>query len=107
MIRFPFLVVICYGRSEEVEHKLEQECGQVYSPVRNYKYFQQQPASKHPGGDDDDEQQRPKQHSFKYQSQPAQVQAPQISQAHIIQQEQANKETGKEYIPMERFRLSN
>lgn len=81
-------------RSEEVEHKLERECGQVYSPVRNYKYFQQQPASKCAAGEENDEQQRPKQHSFKYQSHAAQPPAQQINQAHNNQQEPANKDSG-------------
>lgn len=28
-------------RSEEVEEKLESECGQIYSPVKHYPFFQQ------------------------------------------------------------------
>lgn len=30
-------------RSEEVEHRLERECGQIYSPIKNHPFFQQQP----------------------------------------------------------------
>ncbi|XP_031618570.1 uncharacterized protein LOC116337810 isoform X4 [Contarinia nasturtii] len=28
--------------SEEVEHRLERECGQIYSPIKNHPFFQQQ-----------------------------------------------------------------
>lgn len=34
-----FVSHIC--RSEEVENKLERECGQIYSPIKNHPYFQQ------------------------------------------------------------------
>lgn len=30
-------------RSEEVDHRLERECGQIYSPIKNHPFFQQQP----------------------------------------------------------------
>lgn len=30
-------------RSEEVEHRLERECGQIYSPIKNHPFFQQMP----------------------------------------------------------------
>lgn len=29
------------NRSEEVENKLERECGQIYSPIQNHPFFQQ------------------------------------------------------------------
>lgn len=100
-------IPFCY-RSAEVENKLERECGQVYSPVRNYKYFQQQPSSKYPGGEDDDEQQKAKQHSFKYQSHQAQPQpqAPQINQAHNNQREPANKDSGRYWLFIRPYHLN-
>lgn len=34
-------------RSEEVDHRLERECGQIYSPIKNHPFFQQQPQPQH------------------------------------------------------------
>lgn len=40
---FNWNVNVCTFRSEEVEHRLERECGQIYSPIKNHPFFQQQP----------------------------------------------------------------
>lgn len=88
-IYFNFFFIANNSRSEEVEHKLERECGQVYSPVRNHKFFQHQSQPKQ----QQDEPQKPKQNQFKHH--PQQVQAQQTKVLINQQQhQQPKKESG-------------
>lgn len=66
------LIWFFFFRSEEVEHRLEREGGQIYSPIKNHPFFQQQhphhhqsqpkiqPAQAHPPTKSNQQQQKPK-----------------------------------------------
>lgn len=42
-LTFYGMIFVKFSSSEEVEHRLERECGQIYSPIKNHPFFQQVP----------------------------------------------------------------
>lgn len=81
--------------SEEVEHRLERECGQIYSPIKNHPFFQQQPqiqSQSYNSHQSHRDQQGQHTHQKQLKSQPNQTQAKTSTSQH--QQQQAKKGSG-------------
>lgn len=75
-------------RSEEVEHRLERECGQIYSPIKNHPFFQQQPQPQSQSYNSHQSQQNQPQSQTK--TQPHQMQA----KTGTNQSQQSKKDAG-------------